>query len=380
MKRGKNTSYFLNLEKRCQIKNKITKLFDENGKCYTTDQKILDCCSSFYSKLYDSKCAKKAEIDKYLKQVTSLPLLSLEDQNLCEGSVTLNECEKAIKIMENNMSPGSDGLTVEFYKTFWPDVADILVDSFNEAFTMGNQSYSQNLSILSLIYKKGDRTNPKNYRPISLTNVDYRILAFTLALRLQKVIGNIISPEQTRYVKDRFIGTNIRAILDIVEEIEKSNNSGILLLLDFEKAFDSVEWHFILSVLKKFNFGSQFIRWIKVLYSNPICLTKNNGHFSIKLKIKRGIRQGCPISALLFILIIEILAQVFRTDKVLKGIRINMSYGEKEFKSFQYADDISVFLQNEHQIDRLKSIISNFSNVAGPKLDTTKTEGLWLGN
>ena len=368
------------MEKRRQIKNKITKLVDENGKCYTTDKNILDCCSSFYSKLYDSKCAKKAEIDKYLNQGTSLPILSLEDQNMCEGTVTLNECEKAIKIMKNNKSLGSDGLTVEFYKTFWPDIANILVDSFNEAFSMGNLSYSQNLSILTLIYKKGDQTNLKNYRPISLTNVDYRILAFTLALRLQKAIGNVISPEQSGYVKNRFIGTNIRAILDIVEQIEKSNNTGILLLLDFEKAFDSVEWPFIISVLKKFNFGSQFIKWVKVLCSNPTCQIKNNGHFSNKVKIKRGIKQGCPISALLFILIIEILAQVFRTDKMLKGIRINTSFGEKEFKSFQYADDITVFLQNEHQIDRLKRIISNFSNVTGPKLNTTKTEGLWLGN
>ena len=99
---------------------------------------------------------------------------------MCEGTVTLNECEKANKIMKNNKSPGSDGLTFEFYqyKAFWPDIADILVDSFNEAFTMGDLSYSQNLSILSLIYKKGDRANLKNYRPISLTNVAEMLPAF----------------------------------------------------------------------------------------------------------------------------------------------------------------------------------------------------------
>ena len=109
----------------------------------------------------------------------------------------------------------------------------------------------------------------KNFRPINLTNLGYRILTFALSMRLQNVITKIISTEQTGYIKKPFTGTNIRAILDICENIKGNNSAGILLLLEFEKAFDSVEWSFFFSNLKKFNFSKEFIQWIRMLYTGP---------------------------------------------------------------------------------------------------------------
>ena len=95
----------------------------------------------------------------------------------------------------------------------------------------------------------------KNYRPISLTNTDYKIIAFVFARRLQTIIDKLISNSQTAYVKGRFIGLNARLILDIFDFCEENNYDGILLFLDFEKAFDSVEWNFLVKSLVKFNFG-----------------------------------------------------------------------------------------------------------------------------
>ena len=216
-------------------------------------------------------------------------MLSDKDQLICEGKVSTLECEQALKGMKNNKSPGYDGLTVEFYKTFWQDLSDLMINSFNESFHDGKLSEMQNTSVLSLIHKKNERTYLKNYRPISLTNVDYRILAFALSMHLQKVITKIISTEQTGYIKKQFIGINIRAILDVCKNIE-ANNSARILLLDFEKAFVSVEWTFLFSTLKKFNFGKEFIQWIKILYIGPKAIIKNNGYLSNKINIKRGIR------------------------------------------------------------------------------------------
>ena len=275
----KSSSYFLNVEKKRQIHNSIYKLSDEKGNCYTHNKDILDHCTDYYSELYKTRNPKRSSINEYLSKITNLPTLSHDSQEQCEGKITSSECQKAIKLMNNNKAPGSDGLTIEFYKTFWTDMSDTLIDSFNESFNMGHLSFSQNISILSIILKKGNPEKLKNYRPISLTNVDYRILAFTLALRLQNVRSTVVSSNQTGYIKKRFIGTNVRAILDICECIENNNSSGILLL-DFEKAFDSVEWPFLISVLRKFNFGEQFIRWIEVLYSTPKICIKNNGHLS----------------------------------------------------------------------------------------------------
>jgi len=153
-------------------------------------------------------------------------------------------------------------------------------------------SDSQKISLLSLLFKKDDMLLLKNYRPLSLSNYDYKILAIILANRLHKVISLLISEDQTGYIKGRFIGTNIRLIQDIIDYTEVNNMSGAILQLDFQKAFDSLEWNFRFKALKKFNFGSSFIHWITVLYKNPVAYIKNNGWMSSPLKIHRSVKQG----------------------------------------------------------------------------------------
>ena len=116
--------------------------------------------------------------------------------------------------MKGNKSPGIDGLITEFYKTFWNELGDLMVDSFNGTFKNNKLLESHNMSVLSLIYKKGDSLNIKNYRPISWTNTDCKLLAHVLVNHLHKIFHNIISQDQTRYMKKQYIGTNIRNVLD----------------------------------------------------------------------------------------------------------------------------------------------------------------------
>jgi hypothetical protein len=168
-----------------------------------------------------------------------------------------------------NKSPGLDGLTNEFYKTFWPNIGNLLVDVFNESFEKNELPISQKQSILSLIFKKNDRNDISNYRPISLSNVDYKICAFVLANRLHKVLDKIISTDQAGFVKRRFIGNNIRMVQDIMDHTKHKNMDGMLIFLDFKKAFDSIEWEFMHKVLKRFNFGKVFIDAVKTIYNGP---------------------------------------------------------------------------------------------------------------
>ena len=134
-----------------------------------------------------------------------------------------------------------------------------------EIMTNGEMTFSQRLAAISLIHKKGEKNVLQNYRPISLTNTDYKIITIIFAERLQKIIHKQIGNEQTAYIKGRFIGTNARFILDIFDYCETYNKEGVLLFLDFEKAFDSVEWNFLFKTLEKFNFSPNFLKWIKLL-------------------------------------------------------------------------------------------------------------------
>lgn len=162
------------------------------------------------------------------------------------------------------------GIPCEFYKCFWGHIGSLFYEVLLSVFENQEMSFSQRLSLITLLFKKGDKTDLKNYRPLSLTKTDYKIIAFIFARRLQKVIDKLISKEQFAYIKGRFIGINARVVLDIYEYCMEYANDGIFLFIDFEKAFDSVEWNFLFHVLTKFNFGDKFITWVKILYTNPI--------------------------------------------------------------------------------------------------------------
>ena len=166
--------------------------------------------------------------------------------------------------------------------------------------------------MLSLIFKKGDRDLLKNWRPISLLNIDYKIAAFALAQRLHHVLPKIINSDQNGYVKNRHIGNNLRLIEDVIEYVDKTNSRGAAIFCDYEKAFDSLEINFLLNSLEHFGFGEGFKSWISTIYNGICACIKNNNWVSEKFPVTRGIHQGCPISALLFIIAAEIMADKIR--------------------------------------------------------------------
>ena len=239
-----------------------------------------------------------------------------EMASTCEGEITLAECTKALSMMQNNKSPGSDGLTTEFYRAFWDIISTYVVNSFNYAFNTGNLSISQRQGIISLIPKKKKDTQ------YLLLNVDYKIATKTIGLRIEKVLPHLINPSQTGYVKGRFIGESIRLILDIMEYTKHKDTPGVAVYLDFEKAFDSVEWNYIKKYLEATNFGPHIRQWVYVSYHNISSCVLNNGHASEPFLLERGVRQGCPLSGMLFVIAIEVLAQKIRRSKMIKGIEI----------------------------------------------------------
>ena len=371
-----SSAYFCKLEKARQSNNCITSLKDENGHIKTSDMDILSIAHSFYQNLYTSSQTEDKAIDSYLGSLNTERTLSDLEKDSCEGEITLDECTLAVSKMKINKSPGLDGICIEFYKKFWPVVGKLLVDVFNDSYAEGILPDSERTAVMTLIFKKGEEDEIGNFRPISLTNVDYRILAFVLSNRLQNIIPSIVNTDQTAYIKGRYMGQNIRLLLDIINNYNTKDKQGFIMTLDFTKAFDTLEWNFMFKVMKFFNFGESFIKWIKLLYEEPISYIKNNGHLSEQISISRGIRQGCPISGLLFILAVEVLALRIRSSISLKGLPI----GNKHIKISQYADDGVLYLNDKDEIGCAINIISNFGNVAGTLLNIDKCEGMCLGS
>ena len=331
----------------------------------------------YYEALYTSATHSENSnnaVPAFFEYITPL---EITDQQMCEGNVSADECLKALNDFQNEKSPGTDGLPAEFYKFFWKELHLDMIKSFNFAFDTGNLSISQRRGIITLIPKPNkDTTSLENLRPISLLNVDYKILTKTIARRLEKVLPKIINPDRAGYVKGRYIGENVRLILDIMSYTDKTKVPGVALFFDFRKAFDTIEWDFLIDTLGKFNFGPDVRNWVKIFYNNVTSCVLNNGHASEFFTLERGVRQGCPLSGLLFVIGIEVLANAIRNKNTIKGIKV----GEKEIKTSLYADDTTVFVRDLDSIPELLALLYQFRNLSGLEINATKTEGMWLGS
>jgi len=372
-----STAYFCRLEKSRQNNNCIKSLKDKAGNAKTTDEDIMDIAYEFYNDLYSTRQATNTEVDNYFDTITPESQLSCNEKDSCEGEITYDECTRAVSKMKENKAPGLDGICSEFYQKMWSVIGNLLVKVFNDCYERGKLSDTQSSAVATLIYKKGKADEIENYRPISLTNVDYKILASILANRMSRVMSTIIKADQTAYMKGRFMGQNIRQFLDVYEDYKCSEKEGIILALDFKKAFDSIEWNFIFRALKFFNFGDSFIRWVNTLYTDPSLFIKNNGYLSRKVKMTRGIRQGCPVSGLLFIIAVEALAIKVRSSPYLNGI--NIGKFNKHIKISQYADDGILYLNDANEVYTSLNILHEFGYIAGPLLNVNKCEAMQIG-
>jgi hypothetical protein len=153
------------------------------------------------------------------------------------------------------------------------------------------------------------------------------------------------------------------------------DKKGIIAFLDFEKAFDTINWDVIYDALSNFNLGANFSEWVKTIYNDSEACVTNNGYSSPFFKLQRGVRQGCPLSAYLFIMVVEILAHKIRESNEIKGIKI----GQTEIKLVQMADETTVFVEDPDSLKNIIKLLNIFEEYAGLKLNKTKTEAMWLG-
>ena len=210
-----------------------------------------------------------------------------------------------------------------------------------------------------------------------MLTVDYKVIAMCFATRLKKILNEVIHKSQSGFLTGRYIGDNIRLIIDLIEYTNTHDIPGAILLLDIEKAFDSVEHMYLFKVLEHFNVGTEFVNWMKCFYKDRKSFILNNGFLSPSINLQRGIFQGCPISPYLFLLAIEILGISIRSNNHIKGIEI----GNTEYKISMLADDTTCFLDgNTDSFEALFGTLDKFAKISGCKINLSKSESVWLGS
>lgn len=369
-----NSAYFFKLEKHRSKINSIHQL-NINGVVSENMKLISDFCSNFYGNLYSSQY-DEAVATSYLTSIKDLKMIDSNDKAYCDAPFTLKEALDSIDSLKNNKSPGTDGLTAEFYKCFSNQLAPFLLQVFIESVENNTLPPSLTQGVITLIPKPNkDVLFIDNWRPICLLNNDYKIFAIILAKRLKVVLDTIIDETQTGFMRNRHISNNIRLVLDILDYSDLVSDDSFILFLDFYKAFDTIEHEFIFHSLEKFGFGGYFCEAIKTLYAHSNSSIKLKHGTTPRFDLKRGIRQGCPISPYLFLLCTQILtAHIINSN--IKGINIA---GRDIFIS-QLADDTTLFLKDASQIPIALNIINEFSKASGLCLNINKCELLAIKN
>ena len=378
--------FFQQVEKHKNAKQDMFSITSiKNGKLLTSQKEILDEVKEFYADLYAEKqtnnfCGristtheKTRKQDEMLRKISKT--VSLQNKQHCEQPFNNKEIRQAISTLENNKSPGNDGLTAEFYKTFTVLLQEDLKELFEEISKIGRMPESMRQAVITCIYKKGKMEDITNWRPISLLNYDYKILTKILANRLQNSLKDIISTEQTAAIKGRTIIENLQLNRDIISYANTNELEASIITLDQEKAFDRVDRKFLFKALRKFGYGPNIIFTIEAIYNNIEAQIKLNGNISQSFPVQKGVRQGCPLSMILYIILAEVTIVNIQKNENIKGIKV----GQKEIKISAFADDTTLYIGHNSSFSHLKNQLQEIEQSLGVKYNRKKCFGLWLG-
>jgi hypothetical protein len=264
---------------------------------------------------------------------------------------------QAIRAMRPHTAAGRDGLSIDFYKLHADALAPHLQELFLQATEQGRMSDNMRHAVISLLLKgKGlSREDAKSYRPISVTATEYRILGRCMHQRLAPMMRHLLGESQVGFVPGRLIDESILALTELAHFCETGGRGGIFVMLDNAKADDRVQWPFLQQMLEAYHFPRSFRSLVAMLFADISSSVKVNGHTGRPFPVHNGVRQGCCIAPLLYLLVHEGFLRFIRADDQLRGISIsdaeghlaNAASGDRptggaEMRERAFADDTGV--------------------------------------
>ncbi len=314
-------------------------------------------------------------------------VLSDDDRGACEAGICEQDLAAALGECDPGKSPGTDGLTYEFYKAFWGVLGARLAEVFTEAFGEGGEGRlpeSMRMGLVVLIHKGdkvGPRSNIANYRPITLLNCDCKLLAKALAQRFAAPLSTVIDDTQTAFLPDRWIGDNVLFHLEEIDYLETSLTPGVIVFMDFEKAYDRVSRPFILKCMGALGFGPTACGWVGLLLRDTRAACRFNGFHTRTFDVLSGVAQGSPLSPALYLIAAQPLAARLRQLQrrgTLGGIRLPDS--SLAPPSAQHADDTTLHLPSPDDLSiAWRLAVEPFCEASGSRAHPDKTKAMLLG-
>lgn len=323
--------------------------------------------------------------------------LTEEDCRRCagaqpDGSVSVAEAAAALASLPRGKSPGSDGLTYEFYAAFWPSVGDWLVASFNQPFLDSYEaagspqlSASQRLGLVMPVYKGGSkpRAAVSSYRPITLLNCDLKIIAKVMVQRIGPALASVIDATQTAFVPGRQIFDNVLSHLEEIDYLREQQQPGVFAFLDFAQAYDRLDRGWLGMCMSRLGLPAVAIRWVELLLRGTQGqILFNRGQTSRVFPIASGCAQGSPLSPLLYVMAAQPLAARCRQlQRAGLFASIALPGGQPAPCCHQHADDTTLHAAGVDGIQvLLTQAVQPFCRASGAQLNLGKTQGLSVGS
>ncbi|KAJ0436408.1 putative RNA-directed DNA polymerase [Helianthus annuus] len=332
---GDENSKFFHAMVNCRKASNRIHGLEVDGKWVSKPQQVKKEIFRFFRAKFVEDCVVRPRL-----LCSDVRRLSDPDVAMLASRFSKEEIKAAVFGCHDDRAPGPDGINFRFVKRFWDLVENDFVEIMDAFFVNGVISPGCGSSFIALIPKVIDPIGLKDYRPISLLGIINKVISKILGNRLKRVLNSIISPSQSAFISGRYILDGPLIVNEIQNWAKKSKRKIFLLKIDFEKAYDNINWNFLFDILRQMGFPGKWCLWIKGVVSSARASVLVNGSPTFEFNCQKGMRQGDPISPFLFVIVMEALSCMINRAcglGILKGV--SLPNGGPMVSHLFYADD-----------------------------------------
>ena len=351
----------------------IRTIKDPQGNTHTSPKEIQNVMVAHLTQKYNAIAVEEASITIMTEAIPQTCPAVNADQLECP--ITYDEIVTALKTGAHHKAPGIDGLGLEWYTANWDTIKEDLRELLNQMFLHKQVTPRQKQGIVVCLPKSLDPKTPDDYRPITLLTTEYKLLARIMARRLQPILERHLRGSQYCAVPGISILDALATIRDAIAYHETSGKPLCVITLDFESAFDRISHRYLFAILGRYGISQWFIERIYTLYDDAYAAVQINGSLTGRIPIRCAVRQGCPLSMILYALCLQPLLNTL--EKKITGIYVG---GTRCSPVVAYADDVTVLVTNHADLDHIHHSIAHYEKATGAKLNKQKSNALAIGN
>ncbi|GLT97295.1 hypothetical protein SLE2022_148680 [Rubroshorea leprosula] len=364
-----NTKFFHNCVKERWKRNEMNSIYVQ-GTQIVEVSKMKEEISSYFESMFKEEQGERPKLEGIcFKQITG------EDNSSLIKPFNVEEIKAAVEDCDSSKAPGPDGFNFRFVKSEWEVIKEDVIGFLQDFHKNSKMVRGLNTSFIVLIPKVDNPQKIEEFRPISLIGVMYKIIAKILANRLKKVLDGVTGEQQMAFISGRQLMDGVVIANEVVDEAKKKKKETFMFKIDFEKAYDRVNWSFLDYMMQRMGFCATWRKWIRVCLETSLVSVLVNGSPTRQFTVSRGLRQGDPLSPFLFLIVVEGLNGLISTASQ-KGLLEGVQVGSRGFKvtHLQYADDTILFgTASEENVWAMKGILRSFELVSDLKINFNKS-------